>query len=55
MEKDVSMFFPGSPCSTHSMPFAAPETKLNSSPFYRTYTAKVIVQTLMREHGMNQV
>jgi hypothetical protein len=54
-EKDVLSFFPTSPCSTHSMPFVVPETKLNNSPFYRTYSAKLIVQTLMQQYGVNQV
>ena len=53
-EREVNLLVPGSPASTHSVPFVWPETKLNSSPFYRTYSPKLIVQTLMQQYGVHQ-
>jgi hypothetical protein len=44
-----------SPCSTHSMAFALPEPKLHISPYYRTYSPKLIVQTLLHQSTTNQV
>lgn len=34
--------------------FTFTEAKINSSPFYRTYSQKLIVQTLMQQYGINQ-
>lgn len=42
---------PSSPCSTYSSPFAFPDSKPLLSPYYRTYSPKLIVQTLMQQHG----
>jgi hypothetical protein len=44
----------GSPCLPNSIPFIFPELKPNFSPFYRTYSPKLIVQTLMQQYGINQ-
>lgn len=52
-DRDSSPIIPGSPCSTHSFTFF--ESKPNTSPYYRTYSPKLIVQTLMRQYGVNQV
>jgi death-associated protein kinase len=55
VERDLSFSIPSSPSSTHSMPFPFLESKVNSSPFYRTYSPKLIVQTLMQKYGINKV
>ncbi|CAF1956890.1 unnamed protein product [Rotaria magnacalcarata] len=53
-EHDSSGLIPGSPCSTHSIPFIFSESKPNISPYYRTYSPKLIFQTLMQQSGINQ-
>ena len=55
MDRDAPQLIPGSPISLYSMPFAYPEAKLNTSPYYRTYPPKLIVQTLMQQYGITQV
>ncbi|CAF4727222.1 unnamed protein product [Rotaria sp. Silwood1] len=54
IERDSTLLIPGSPCSTQSIPFAFIESKVNVSPYYRTYSPKVVVQTLMQQYGINQ-
>lgn len=50
MDRDSPQFFPSSPTSVSSMPFVFPESKLHLSPYYRTYSPKSIIQTLMQNH-----
>ncbi|CAF0802139.1 unnamed protein product [Rotaria sordida] len=54
IDRDSSLLTPGSPCSTSSIPFAFIEPKVNTSPYYRTYSPKLIVQTLMQQYETNQ-
>jgi death-associated protein kinase len=49
-DRDLSSLIPNSSCC-----FTFPESKGNISPFYRTYSPKLIVQTLMKQYGINQV
>jgi len=52
IDRDSTLSNPGSPCSNTSMPFTFLESKTNLSPFYRTYSPKLIVQTLMQQYGI---
>jgi hypothetical protein len=49
IERDSAFLIPPSPVSTHAMSFSFSETKLNFSPYYRTYSPKLIVQTLINQ------
>ncbi|UJR37554.1 hypothetical protein I4U23_030255 [Adineta vaga] len=51
-DRDSACLTPTSPVSIRS--FTAFETKPNTSPYYRTYSPKLIVQTLMQQYGVNQ-
>jgi hypothetical protein len=53
IDRDSTLLTPTSPSSTHSFTFSEP--KVNISPYYRTYSPKLIVQTLMQQYGINQV
>jgi hypothetical protein len=53
VERDIASLIPGSIPSTSCT--ALPGSKVNNSPFYRTYSQKLIVQTLMQQYGINQV
>lgn len=52
---DTPSLTAGSPCSTHSMTFNFFESNVHASPFYRTYSPKLIFQTLMKQYGLHQV
>jgi hypothetical protein len=54
-ERDLSHLTPGTPCSVQSMPFGFIETKPVTSPFYRTFSPRTIVQMEMRQCGTSQV
>ena len=55
MNRDPSHLIASSPTSSCSIPFACPEFKPQTSPYYRTYSPKLIVQTLMQQFGVTQV
>ena len=55
LDRDSSLLSPSSPSSIRSFSFLSPELKINTSPYYRTYSQKLIVQTLMQQYGINQV
>jgi hypothetical protein len=55
VDRDSFLLTPDSPCSTRSMSFPFSESKINISPYYRIYSSKLIVQTLMQQYGINQV
>ncbi|CAF3753055.1 unnamed protein product [Adineta steineri] len=51
-DRETFCLTPSSPCSNRSFTFF--DSKVNTSPFYRTYSPKLIVQTLMQQYGINQ-
>ncbi|CAF1544743.1 unnamed protein product, partial [Adineta ricciae] len=51
-DRDSASLSPSSPISIRS--FSAIESKPNTSPYYRTYSPKLIVQTLMKQYAANQ-
>lgn len=54
-DRDTHLFTPSTPFLSHSSTFYFPEPKSNTSPYYRTYSPKLIAQTLMQQYGINQV
>lgn len=53
-ERDSTFLNPQAPFPMNTKTFTFTESKANPSPFYRTYSPKLIVQTLMQQYGINQ-
>ena len=52
IDRDLTLPSPTSLCS---IPFACSESKIQLSPYYRTYSPRLVVQTVMQHYGINQV
>ena len=55
IDQNLSPLISNSSYSLHSAPFAFPVRKINSSPYYRTYSPKLIAQILMQQYEITQV